>query len=148
MGVVAMMLVLGGGAFAYRAYKENRPYKMWVPMPINPEMPVEKRDEIAKNLKEKLGRTEILLQISKDLGLPAKFHLASHDEAVEEISHELFVQVGEADGPMGKVPSINIGMNGKSKNKELSGEIAMRLMDDVWKILGVKAPMKKDPPPF
>ena len=44
---------------------------------------------------------------------------------------------------MGKVPAIHIGVKGKAKESEVSGEIAMRLMDDVWKILGIKPPKKK-----
>jgi hypothetical protein len=44
---------------------------------------------------------------------------------------------------MGKVPAILVGLTGKNKEREVSGEIAMRLMDDVWKILGVEPPPKK-----
>ncbi len=43
---------------------------------------------------------------------------------------------------MGKVPAIHIGLTGKRKEREVSGAVAMRLMDDVWKILGIKAPPK------
>ena len=43
-----------------------------------------------------------------------------------------------------RCPSIHIGVNGKGKESEVSGEIAMRLMDDVWKILGIKPPAKKE----
>ena len=39
-----MMLVLGGGGYAYRNYKLNRPHPIWVPLPINPALPLEKRD--------------------------------------------------------------------------------------------------------
>ena len=43
-----------------------------------------------------------------------------------------------------KVPSINVGVKGKRKNQELSGKIAMRLMEDVWNFLGIKPPPKKE----
>ena len=143
-----MMLVLGGGGYAYRNYKLNRPHPIWVPLPINPALPLEKRDEIAKDLKAKLSKFEILLQVSHDLGLPKKWNLATDEEAAEEIAARLFVKVGEADGPMGKVPSINIGLTGKSRDKEITEKVALRLMEDVWKIAGIKPPAPKDTPPF
>lgn len=145
MGVVAVMLVLGGGVFAYWTYKQNRPNPVWVPLPINPGVPDKKRQEIATDLKAKLGRPEILIQVSKDLGLAKKMNLASDNKVADELARRLFVKVGEAASPMGRVPSINIGVTGKNKEKEVSGEIAMRLMEDVWKILGIKAPSRKGP---
>jgi hypothetical protein len=50
IGVVTMALMLGGGVFAYSAYKQNRPHPMWVPLPLNPALPGEKRLEIAMRL--------------------------------------------------------------------------------------------------
>jgi len=47
VGVVAVLLFCGmgiGGLFAYRAYKQNLPGPVWVPMPVNPELPPEKCD--------------------------------------------------------------------------------------------------------
>jgi hypothetical protein len=44
---------------------------------------------------------------------------------------------------MGKVPAIHIGVHGKRKESALSGKIAMRLMDDVWPILGIDPPPQK-----
>lgn len=143
--MVTILLICGGGFFAYRNYKQNRPQPMWVPLPINPELPAEKRTEVAKQLKEKLSKPEVLIQVSKDLGLPGKLGLPSDEAAAEEVSKTLFVNVGEADSPMGtRVPSINVGVRGKSKDHEISGKIAIRLMDDVWKILGIKQPVKKE----
>ncbi len=49
-GVVAMMLMLGGGVFAYSTYKQNRPHPMWIPLLLNPALPGEKRQEIAMRL--------------------------------------------------------------------------------------------------
>ena len=48
--------------------------------------------------------------------------------------------MGEADSPMGKGPSTNIGVHGPRKDKGISGEIATHLMKDIRKILGIKAP--------
>ena len=124
-------------------YKQNRPNPMWVPLPINPEISSEKRAEVIKELTARLSRPELLLKVSQDVGLAKKWHLASDEEAARILGARLFVQVGEADGPLGKVPSINIGVTGKKKEIGVSGEIAMRLMDDVWKILDLKPPSKK-----
>jgi hypothetical protein len=44
--------------------------------------------------------------------------------------------------PMGKVPAIHVGLNGKRKEFDQCGEIAMRLMDDVWPVLGMDPPTK------
>ncbi len=140
-GVVAMLLVLGGGGFAYRTYKQNRPQPIWVPLPINPELPAEKRKEVAAELKKSLMKPEVLLQVSKDLGLPKILGLPTDEAAANEVAQRMFVDVGEAAAPTGgMVPSINIGIKGKRKDTEVSGKIAMRLMQDVWKILGIKPP--------
>lgn len=145
LGVVAMMLVLGGGFFARRAYKQNRPQRIWVPLAINPALPVEKRDETARDLKAKLVRPEVLIPVCKELGLARKWQIHSDEDAAAELARRLFVEVGEADSPMGiKVPSINVGVTGKTKEAGLSGEIAMRMMKDVWKILGIKPPPQKE----
>jgi hypothetical protein len=45
---------------------------------------------------------------------------------------------------MGKVPAIHIGVNGKNKEREVSGQIAMRLIQDVWKILGIEPPANQE----
>lgn len=143
---ITILLALGGSAYyALRIYKENLPNPMWVPMPLNPELPVEKRKEAAEKIKEELLKPERLLQTSKDLDLPEKLGFTSHEQAASELGKIIFVDVGEADSAMGiKVPSINVGVKGKRKNQELSGKIAMRLMEDVWNFLGIKPPPKKE----
>lgn len=145
-GVVAVALMLGGGGFAYKSYKQNRPHPVWVPIPINPELPGDKRTEIARELKAKLLKPELMIQVSKDLALPKALGLATDEQAANEIAERLFVMVGEADTPAGtKVPSINVGVRGKNKEQEISGKIAMRLMKDVWVILGIKPPVREKP---
>ncbi|NQX02923.1 hypothetical protein HQ447_19875 [bacterium] len=143
-GVVAVLLVLGGGGIAYKNYKQNRPHPVWVPLPINPELPGEKRTELARELKAKLEKPALLLQVSKDLNLPQALGVATDEAAASEVAGRLFVTVGEADSPAGgKIPSINIGVKGKDKEQVVSGKIAMRLMQDVWKILGIKPPAQR-----
>ena len=139
-----MMLFLGGSYFAYRNYKQNRPHSMWVPLPIRADLEMAKRDQIIKDLKAKLSTPEILLQVSKDMGLSAKWNLPSDEECAQELGRRLFVRPGDAETPAGKVPAIHIGVSGKLKDSEISGQIAMRLMDDVRDILGIKLPAKSD----
>lgn len=140
LGVVAMVLILGGGAFGYWTIKQNRPAPMWIPMTMKEDLPYEQRKEIAKDLKEKLGRKEILIKVSKDLSLAKEWGLASDDAAADELGRRMFVQVGQTAAAGGSVPSMNVGVNGKLKEIALSGKIATRLMDEVWPILGIKRP--------
>ena len=148
VGVVAVMLLVGGGWFARRAYQQNRPQPMWVPLPINPALPMAKRDAIIKELKTKLAEPEVLAQVSRDVGLKQKWHLASDADCARQLRESFFVRAGEADTPMGKVPSINVGVTGKSKEQAVSGEISLRLMEEVRKILGVPSPKAPRPADF
>ncbi len=144
-GVVAVLLLGGGGMAAYYkfVYNPNRPAPFWVPMPINPELPAEKRDEIIKHLKTGLGQPERLAKVSKDVGLVTKWGLPSDEACAAELGKRLFVKEGDMDMPMGKVPAIHVGLTGKRKESKVSEEIVMRLMDDVWKVLGIDPPAKK-----
>jgi len=72
-----------------------------------------------------------------------KWELPSDEACAAELGRRLFVKAGEMDTPMGKVPAIHIGVTGKRKEREVSGEIAMRLMEDVWPILGLEPPPRK-----
>jgi hypothetical protein len=140
LGVVAMILVVGGGGFAFWTYRQNRPTPVWVPILVNRELDPARHEEISKDLKTKLMTPEFLLQVSKELQLASKWQLPSDQAAAAEIAKRLFVRVGEADTPDGKAPSINVGLDGPKKDFALSREIAMRIIKDVWKILGVKPP--------
>jgi hypothetical protein len=121
-------------------YQPNRPAPVWVPLPVRVDLETAKRDEIIGRLKTKLSEDAVLIKVSKDLNLTQKLGLASDEQCARELADRLFVRSGEADTPMGKVPAIHIGVNGKRKEREVSGEIAMRLMDDVWETLGIEAP--------
>ena len=136
VSLIVLVLLIGGAGYGYWAVRQNRPYPVWVPLPINPEAPVAMREESARMLKSKLGEREVLIKVSKDLGLPRKWHLATDEDAAAELGRRLFVDATEV--------TINIGMAGKKKEKALTGEIVTRLMEDVKKILGVKAPAKPE----
>ena len=137
-GVVLLVFTFGAGFIGIRIYKQNRPYPVWVPLPVNSELSGEKKLQFSKELKQKLGEHSYLLSLSKDLELAKKWKIASNEEAANLVAARLFVKVGEADTSKGtKIPSINIGVNGKAKDKEISNEIALRLHRDVRKMLGI-----------
>ena len=138
-----MAMMLGGGGVAFRTYKQNRPCPIWVPLQINGDVSVEKQDEIARDLKLKLCDPKILAQVSKDLGLATEWKTGSDAQCADELARRMFVRVGESKGQLGNAPSIDIGMNGKFKERALSEKITMRLMQDVWRILGVKPPTQR-----
>src|SRR5690606_16719837 len=90
--VVLMLLTVGGGAFAYRHYKQNKPTRVYVPMPLNPDFPAEKREEVAAELKKRLSEPELLIQAVKDTGLAGKLKLASDEAAGDFVGKRLFVE--------------------------------------------------------
>ena len=143
IGLVVVLLAAGGAGYGLHLYKQSRPHPVWVPMPINRELTEEKGKEIARELKGKLGDKSLLARVSKDIGLAKVWEMPSDEVAAAEISKRLFVDLGEMDTPTGKVPSLNVGVRGPAKDKHISEKLAMRLMQDVWKLLGVKPPGEK-----
>lgn len=143
MGVVAMILLIGGGGFGYWTYKQNLPAPLWVPLQVNSDRTDDELAKVARDLKAELDRPAILIGISKDLDLTHKWNMPTNEAAAGEISKRLFVKVGEADTPRGRVPSINVGLEGKRKEMKVTGEIAMRLMKETFKVLGIEPPPSK-----
>jgi hypothetical protein len=140
IGVVVLGLVFSGGMFTYWQYRQNRAEPVWVPLPVNPELPLEQRDTMIKHLKTALSEKERLVNISRELSLPGKLQLKSDDAVAEELASRLFVKVGEFTTPKGTIPTVNIGVDGAHKEVKISLEIANRIMQDVWKILGITPP--------
>lgn len=143
LGVLALGLVFGGGVFAYWLHRQNKPAPMWVEIPINPDRTAEEREKVVKELLTKLHEKDLLLKVSKDMGLAEKWKMSSDTEAEVELSKRIFVELGDTAAPMGRVPAIHVGVRGKKKEAKLSGEISVRLMDDVWKIFGIQPPPKR-----
>ncbi|MEI6675330.1 MAG: hypothetical protein WCO57_09150 [Verrucomicrobiota bacterium] len=145
--IVAAGFLLGlmvvGGAFAHRAYQQNRSTQVWLPMPINPDQSAERLDMTVKLLKQKLSEHALLVRVSKDVSLAKKMKLASDEEAANALEKRLFVELGKADSPVGKIPSLNIGLNCKVKELTTMGEVVNRLRKDVFSILGIPEPRKQ-----
>ncbi len=138
VGVVVLGLLCGGGAFAVHAYRQSRPVPAWVPLPLNPEVPLAQRDQIVAKLKEELNEQDRLLKISKDVGLVSKWELASEDEGAAQIAKRLFVKEGDVDLPQGRVPAIHVGIKGTRKESEVTKQLIKSVMKEVADILGIK----------
>lgn len=138
--VGAILFGLGGG-YALWTYRENRPQKVWVPLPLNEEISEEKRKEVAEEIKKKVLEGDLLSVVVKEVGLARQLGLDSDAEAEKELRQRFFVDLGEADLPDGKrVPALHVGVNAQRKSFKAMGDAAMRIMQDVWKMLGIKPP--------
>lgn len=137
-----MALLVGGGLFGYRQYKQGLPAPVWVPLPVNAALPQERLEATAKELRAKLCEGDLLLKVARDLDLAQKWKLRTDEEAASEVERRLFVRLGEADLPSGRVPAMHIGIQGSRRESALTGVIVRRLMDDVWGIIGIKPPPK------
>lgn len=144
IAVVGALLFGLGGGFALWNYRENRPKKVWVPLILNEDLPEEKRVELAEKIKAKLLEGPILREAVKDTGLASSLKI-SEEEAEAEVRKRLMVELDEAivkteDGLSRSVPAINIGINAQRKTYAPMGKVSMRIMKDVWKMLGIKEP--------
>jgi len=132
--LIVLVLLIGGAGFGFWTYRQNREHPVFVPLQVNPSTSVAKREEIAKDLKAKLSEPEFLLKVSKKVGLKDKWQLDSDEAGAVELERRLFVNVTET--------TVNIGVNGKRKERIVSGEVVKQLMEEVGKILGIKLPTK------
>ncbi|MGJ8642604.1 MAG: hypothetical protein ACSHX9_04280 [Luteolibacter sp.] len=137
LAVVGITLLGGGAYYGYREYWANQPDKIWVPLPLPASYSMAQQKELADKIEEKLRKEETLKSVVADLGLKEKFNVVDEGAAVKELNKRLFVDVGSADTPDGTVPSINIGVRGISRETELLTEMAMRIIRDVWEMIGI-----------
>ena len=140
---LAVIVVLAAGGWAAYSYKQNKPNPIWVPLPLNPELPETNRQAMATQLNERLHERPLLEAVSNDLGLGRQWNLGSDANAATELGNRLFVKVGEVPTNLGSGPALHIGLTGKRKERQLTEQIVMRVMQDVWKILGIKPPPNK-----
>ncbi len=126
-----------GARYAKREYHLRQPSKIWVPLALRPDLSMEDQKKLAEQINAKLRTDEILRAVVMDLGLREKFKQPSEDAAVKELNRRLFVEVGSADTPNGSVPSINVGVAGIGHESKLLGEASMRIIRDVWRMIGI-----------
>lgn len=126
-GVLFVLLVLGGG-IGYHTHQMNRQiHPVLLQFPLPAEVSPATRDATVQTLREKLGETALLTQVSKDVGLAKKLRLATNEAAVSDLAKRLFVEPGVADLPQGRVPVISIGLNCKVKEYNLMVEVGNHL---------------------
>lgn len=138
LGVVGLVVMFFGAKYAKREYNLRQPSRIWVPVPLRADLSMEDQKKLAEQINVKLRTDEILRAVVMDLDLREKFKQPSEDAAVKELNRRLFVEVGSADMPNGTVsPSINVGVNGIGHETKLLGEASMRIIKDVWRMVGV-----------
>lgn len=137
LGVVGLVVMFFGARYAKREYHLRQPSKIWVPVVLRADISMEEQKKLAKEIDENLRTDEILRAVVLDAGLQEKFKQPSEDAAVKELDRRLFVDVGSAETPTGPVPSINVGVAGIGHEKEILGEASLRIIRDVWTMIGI-----------
>jgi hypothetical protein len=137
LGTVGLVVMFFGAKYAKREYHLRQPSKIWVPIALRADLSMEDQKKLAAQIEEKLRTDEILRAVVADVGLQEKFKQPGEDAAVKELNRRLFVEVGSADTPNGQVPSINIGVAGIGHESKLLGDVSMRIVRDVWRMIGI-----------
>lgn len=137
LGAVGLVVLFFGARYAKSEYHLRQPAKIWVPVALRADLSMADQKKLAEEIKAKLRTDEILRAVVVDVGLQKKFNQPSEDAAVKDLERRLFVEVGSADTPMGSVPSINIGVSGIGREGDVLGEASMRIIRDVWRIIGI-----------
>ncbi len=113
---VLLVILLGAGAFAYHTYKVNQPvHPVLLQFPIPVQSTSKERNDRLEWLKRILLEPALLTKVSKNAGLAQKLQLATDDAAANDLGKRLFVEIGEADTPQGRVPVMKIGLHCKVK---------------------------------
>lgn len=143
--MVFVVLLAGGagiGYWKYRDYKQNKPTRIWLPIPTKPELSLEQRQEVVTLLKEKLSELPLLTKVSKDSKYAEDMGLATDEAGATDLKQRLFVEIGTAESPAGKVASINVGFSCKVKEFERMKKVTTRIMVDIGNVLGLPAPKR------
>ncbi|MEP2776813.1 MAG: hypothetical protein ABJM75_15285 [Luteolibacter sp.] len=141
---VGLVLLGGGALYGLKEYRANKPDKQWVPLALRADLSMAEQKDLAGKLEAELRKDVQLRKVVTDLGLVKKFNVADENAAVKELDKRLFVEVGTAEAPSGApgmpgglVPSINVGVRGIHRENALLKELAMRIIKDVWRMIGI-----------
>lgn len=137
LGILGLILLAGGGLYALNEYRMSRPGPIWVPLALKADIAQEEQEKIAEQITKSLNEEETLRKIVIDADLQTGFGSATEDAAVEELRKRMFVSTGTADTPMGKVPAINVGVDGTKGESEVLERAATRMIKDVWRMMGI-----------
>ncbi len=121
-------------------YRQNKPDSQWVPLPLRAEISSSELADFQKNIDESLHQPEVLSAVVKELALQQELGASSEAEAIKTLSTMMFVRTGEFQDPTTMVTykSMNIGCEGKRKQRALLGKIAVRLGVETRKALGIE----------
>ena len=130
-------MVIGGGLLAYREHLRGKPAPVWVPLPLRADISMEEQTRIAKEIEKNLREEGILRAVVVDAGLQKKFGAVSEAAAMQELSKRLYAKASTMKTADGTVPSINVGVNGTGRERQLLGDAVMRMNQDVLRMVGI-----------
>ena len=126
-----VFLLGGGGAFAMWNRHQNKPDAVWSPLVLNANSTDNEKESLQKQVDTFLRGRTVLATVVKDLGLVARFQVGSEEEAIDELSRRMFIEIGQANPPANTSTSLNVGVRGKAKEHALIGEISSHLMKEL-----------------
>jgi hypothetical protein len=139
VSIVVCLLLVGGGVYGYRELLRPNPSPTYIPLSLRADISPEDQAFLADQIREQLKNEILLRQIVIDADLQAGFKVANEDLAVQDLKRRVFVKVSHIDLPNGRVPAIDIGVNGHEKEKDALDKAATRMIQDVWKMVGIDA---------
>jgi hypothetical protein len=137
LGIVGLVLMFFGAKFAWREYQLGKPDKIWVPLVLPADISMAEQEKLAGQINEGLRTDAILRKVVTEAGLQEKFGQPDEDAAVKELDRRLFVEIGTAETPNGSLPSINVGLSGTGHEKAVLEDASIRIIKDVWLMLGI-----------
>lgn len=121
-GIVAFVLLLGGGAFGIHVLKQNRPAPFWVKIPVRLPADGAQLEKLEKDIRQRVQSDEILVPVVRELDLARRWSLPGEDAALAELRRRVFVRFQAAG-------VLEIGLNGKRKEMATTSEVAKKLGD-------------------
>jgi hypothetical protein len=143
--VVVLGLAAAGGAYAYWNKRQEMQTRVYVPLPLNPELPEERRDQAAADIRRRIEEPPTLVNVVKVTGLASALGLPNDEAAADFLRERLFVEVGEAESGMGLVPALEIGFHCKVREYDDVGVATTQLMQEVWKMVNPAQPAEAMP---
>jgi hypothetical protein len=143
IALAVLVLAVAGGAYASWSKRQVMPTRVYVPLPLNPELTEELRDQAADNIRRQIEQPPVLVNVARSSGLATALDLPNDEAAAEFLRERLFVDVGETATTMGVAPALEIGFRCKVREFKDVSAAATDLMKEVWKIVNPEA----QPPP-